>query len=219
MINVFIICCRFDVTESQLGVILIYLLTALFGPYTWDFKIPVIGMPLRTFLVFFSLGPTILQLQANLSVIRRGGIGRNKSTVADTSTIFPVLPIGVVLVLGIIIAYKSPSSLYLNHPCLYLLSFGLVAAKVINRLVVAHMSKSELDLVDSSIVGPAMLFLNQYFNCFINEYLLLWICFIYVVQDMLRYSYYVCNEICDFLGIFCFDIITPHPKKNNKNKN
>lgn len=38
--------------------------------------------------------------------------------------------------LTLMVAYKSPSSVYENHPCLYILAFGIVVAKVTNRLVV-----------------------------------------------------------------------------------
>lgn len=40
---------------------------------------------------------------------------------------------------------------------------------------VAHMTKSEMNLHDLAFLGPGLLFLNQYFNSFIDEYLVLWI--------------------------------------------
>ena len=40
------------------------------------------------------------------------------------------------------------------------------------------MTKSEMDFFDSSLLGPAMLFLNQYFNYILNEYVVLWIMFV-----------------------------------------
>lgn len=43
---------------------------------------------------------------------------------------------------------------------------------------VAHMTKSEMDYTDSSLVGPLLLFLNQYFNTFFNEYYVLWVCMV-----------------------------------------
>lgn len=43
---------------------------------------------------------------------------------------------------------------------------------------VAHMTRSELQLLDTSLLGPLLLFLNQYFNSFINEYFLLWVCMV-----------------------------------------
>lgn len=42
-------------------------------------------------------------------------------------------------------------------------------------LQVAHMTKSEMYLYDTAFIGPALLFLDQYFNSFIDEYIVLWI--------------------------------------------
>ncbi|KRT79182.1 hypothetical protein AMK59_8198, partial [Oryctes borbonicus] len=74
---------------------------------------------------------------------------------------------------------------------------------------VAHMTKSEMDYMDWSLLGPTMLFLNQYFNTFIPEYYVLWLCMIWVAIDLLRYSYQICSEICDHLRIELFRI--PYP--------
>lgn len=37
------------------------------------------------------------------------------------------------------------------------------------------MTKGEITTIDSVLVGPSLLFLNQYFNTFINEKLVLWL--------------------------------------------
>lgn len=37
------------------------------------------------------------------------------------------------------------------------------------------MTKSEMHLHDLVFLGPGLLFLDQYFNSFIDEYLVLWI--------------------------------------------
>lgn len=37
------------------------------------------------------------------------------------------------------------------------------------------MTKSELYLQDSVFLGPGLLFLDQYFNNFVDEYIVLWI--------------------------------------------
>lgn len=42
-------------------------------------------------------------------------------------------------------------------------------------LQVAHMTRSKLYLSDTAFIGPCLLFLNQYFNSFIDEYIVLWI--------------------------------------------
>ncbi|XP_069133710.1 choline/ethanolaminephosphotransferase 1-like [Argopecten irradians] len=203
---------KFDVTESQFGIIGVYFISAIVGPAIWDTVVPGVGMTLRALAVIGSLGPAIFHCKENLKIILSGGIGKNKSTIADTSTIFPVVPIGIVLGLAVMIAVKSTSNLFQDHPCLYLLSFGMVTSKVTNRLVIAHMTKSEMAMLDSSLFGPALLFFNQYFNVLIPEYLLLWICCIYCTLDILLYSRGVCKEICDFLGIYCFNI-TSKPER------
>lgn len=40
------------------------------------------------------------------------------------------------------------------------------------------MTKSEMEYMDWSLIGPAMLFFNQYFNTFIPEYIVLWLCMV-----------------------------------------
>ena len=37
------------------------------------------------------------------------------------------------------------------------------------------MTKSEMYLHDLAFLGPGLLFLNQYFNSFVDEYLVLWV--------------------------------------------
>ncbi|XP_008192558.1 cholinephosphotransferase 1 isoform X1 [Tribolium castaneum] len=155
------------------------------------------------YLGFFQLFYTFFER------IKEGGCGKNGSTVAGTSVLSPVIPFSMVLVPAFIIYQKSTQHVYEEHPALYILAFGLVAAKVTNRLVVAHMTKSEMDYMDWSLLGPTMLFLNQYFNTFIKEYYILWLCMIWVIVDLLRYCYQICQEICDFLHVELFRI--PYP--------
>lgn len=54
-----------------------------------------------------------------------------------TSVLSPVIPLSLVVVPAFIIWKKSEQNLYENHPVLYIFAFGLVAAKVTNRLVVS----------------------------------------------------------------------------------
>ncbi|CAG9822392.1 unnamed protein product [Phaedon cochleariae] len=191
---------KIDVTEAQFTIMGILLLSTIFGPSMWSMKL----LPMAV-----ACGVAVLLAQASISIIFTGGVGKNGSTVAGTSVLSPIIPFTLVLVPAFIIYKKSTQDIYQNHPALYILSFGLVAAKVTNRLVVAHMTKSEMEYIDWSLMGPAMLFLNQYFNTFINEYYILWLCLIWVAIDLVRYCYQVCEEICDYLHIDLFRI--PYP--------
>lgn len=54
-----------------------------------------------------------------------------------TSVLSPVLHIGSVIVLAMMIYKKSAIQLFEKHPCLYILAFGFVSAKITNKLVVS----------------------------------------------------------------------------------
>ncbi|KAL3189992.1 hypothetical protein MRX96_020321 [Rhipicephalus microplus] len=164
-------------------------------------QLPLFNVELRLLPVATALSVSIIMCYTDIAVILSGGVGKNGSTVAGTSVLSPSIPIALVVVPAFIIYQKSSTSIYENHPCLYIIAFGMVAAKVTNRLVVAHMCRSEMDYMDSALLGPGMLFLNQYFNTFINEYIILLVCLAYSVADLLHYSVIVCNQICAHLQI------------------
>ncbi|RWS31084.1 cholinephosphotransferase 1-like protein [Leptotrombidium deliense] len=148
----------------------------------------------------------LVMTSKNLTVILSGGVGKNGSTVAGTSVLSPFIPIAVVVIPAFVIYQKSTTHLYENHPCLYLITFGLVIAKITNKLVIAHMTKSEMEYLDSVLIGPAMLFLNQYFNSYLPEYFVLWLALVYTIADMLHYAIIACLQISGYLKINIFTI-------------
>ncbi|CAH1390052.1 unnamed protein product [Nezara viridula] len=210
---------RVDVTEAQVTIVIIHLISAVFGPEIWSWKIPYIGVPCSQGVATIFLIAFFQIFLEFCHIFWTGGVGKNGSTVAGTSVLSPIIPLSLVVVPAFIICHKSTELVYENHPVLYIMAFGLVAAKVTNRLVVAHMTRNEMDYLDTSLFGPTMLFLNQYFNFFIREYVVLWICLVWVLLDLLRYSYQVCHEICDHMRIKLFSI-TPvtNPVAANKNE-
>ncbi|XP_032511746.1 cholinephosphotransferase 1 isoform X2 [Danaus plexippus] len=202
---------RIDVTEAQYTIIGIHLISATLGPDAWATKLPSTGVGLNllsNYAVVLVTGTIVL---GYVKVIMKGGVGRNGSTVAGTSILSPVIPFSLVVVPAFIIFQKSESQVYENHPALYIIAFGMVTAKVTNRLVVAHMTKSEMEYYDWSLLGPAMLFLNQYFNHALPEYYVLWLCTIWVVVELIRYCGQICLEICDHLHISLFRITRQSP--------
>ena len=58
-----------------------------------------------------------------------------------TSVLSPAIPLGLVIVPAYIIACKSEEQIFEQHPSLYIIAFGLVVAKVTNRLVVSFFKK------------------------------------------------------------------------------
>ncbi|KAH8245876.1 hypothetical protein KR038_009935 [Drosophila bunnanda] len=197
---------RIDVTEAQFSIIAIHLVSAVLGPEIWLTKIPIVGLSWNyTILVFITFGYT-LNIINFLKMFTEGGSGKNGSSVAGTSVLSPSIPLTLVVLPALMIAQKSPQNIFTEHASVYILAFGMVAAKVTNKLVIAHMTKSEMDYLDWSLLGPSLLFLNQYFNCVVPEIWLLWFTLIWGTQDLLRYCAQVCLEICQHLRIDLFRI-------------
>lgn len=195
-----------DVTEGQLTIILIHLISAVFGTSFWD--TPIFGIELKLFPVTLcavsGLMATIMYLKI---ILFEGGAGKHGSTVAGTSIISPIIPIAMLLIMCHYIHKWSVMGIYVNHPVLFVFAWGSVSAKITCKLVLAHMSCSEMDLVDSGMLGPLILLLNQYMDCPFSEYFLLWVAFLFCWFDLLVYAIRVCRAICDYLDIFCFSIV------------
>ncbi|KAK3525670.1 hypothetical protein QTP70_004316 [Hemibagrus guttatus] len=176
-----------DVTEVQIAIIIMYLMSAFGGVSLWQTTLPGLGIKLQVFPILGIIGGFLLSTYNYFLVILSGGVGKNGSTVADTSVLSPGLHIGLILTVAFIIFKKSSSQLFEHHPCLYILTFGTAIAKISNKLVIAHMTRSKLYLSDTAFIGPCLLFLNQYFNSFIDEYIVLWIALVLSVVDLTRY--------------------------------
>ncbi|XP_055941537.1 cholinephosphotransferase 1-like isoform X1 [Argiope bruennichi] len=207
---------RFDVTEAQYTVMIIHLISAVFGPTIWSMQIPSLYIEIKFIPLFMGIIAASFAFYSNFTVIFTGGAGKNGSTVAGTSILSPFIPLALVVVPAFIIYQKSTTNIYEHHPCLYILAFGVVCSKITNKLVVAHMTKSEVEYLDSIFVGPGMLFLNQYFNTFFNEYIVLWLCLIYSTANLLHYCTIVCLQICAYLHINLF-VITPQTSPMDEN--
>ncbi|XP_056093886.1 choline/ethanolaminephosphotransferase 1b isoform X2 [Rhinichthys klamathensis goyatoka] len=196
----------FDVTELQICLVLLQMFTATVGPTFWNETIPVINIQMKMIPPLCTFIGAVFTCTNYFRVIFTGGVGKNGSTIAGTSVLSPVLHIGSVIILAMMIYKKSSVLLFEKHPCLYILAFGFVSAKITNKLVVAHMTKSEMHLHDVAFLGPGLLFLDQYFNSFIDEYLVLWISLILSLFDLVRYCVSVCNEIASHLRICVFKL-------------
>ncbi|XP_037037896.1 cholinephosphotransferase 1 isoform X3 [Bradysia coprophila] len=201
---------KVDVTEAQCTIMAIHMISAIFGPNIWMAK--VFGnFEFWNSMTIMTVVCGVWALSVTLRVIHAGGVGKNGSTVAGTSVISPILPFLAVVLPAFIISEKSVDGIFENYTSLYILAFGMVAAKVTNKLVIAHMTKSEMGYLDAGLMGPLLLFLNQYFNCFLPEYCVLWIAMIWCTLDLMRYCSQVCLEICDHLNIELFRI--PYPPR------
>ncbi|XP_072727785.1 cholinephosphotransferase 1 isoform X6 [Ciconia boyciana] len=157
---------KVDVTEVQIAITMLLLISAYGGTAVWDYKVPLVGLELKFFAVFGILCGTALSSFNYFRVIFGGGVGKNGSTIA-----------------------------------------------------VAHMTKSEICLQDTAFIGPGLLFLDQYFNSFVDEYIVLWIALFVSLFDMLRYATGVCLQIAAHLHIHVFRISSHQAPEQVQNHN
>ncbi|XGW04233.1 hypothetical protein V3C99_015411, partial [Haemonchus contortus] len=195
---------RFDVTEAQMTIIAVLFTTSILGPDVWNAG--VFGYQLRHMLLLITLVVSLYQSMSYLSVILTGGVGRNGSTVAGTSVLFPVCPLLASIVPFCMIYSKSRSAVFDENITLFVLCFGAVAAKATNRLIVGHMSRSELVLWDWIYLGPIALMLNQYYDFWVCERkLLLWVT-CYTLASLFVYCCIITRQICYHMKIYCFKV-------------
>lgn len=201
----------FDVTEAQLLIILMHILTGMFGTSMWQAEIPSTGLPFKMIPASVSIVVGLIACANYFHVIlMRGGIGKNGSTIAGTSVLSPVLPIGILIGCAYYFWRNSTTAVFEHHPVLFVMSYGMSASKLSNKLVMSCLSCSEMELLDSSFLGPVAVLISQYFRI-IDDYPALWFCFIYCTVDMISYSVKLCTVICDYLNIHCFRISMPLP--------
>lgn len=174
------------------------------------------GIRLKDVWLFFPSVLISLRVISDLyKRIVKGGIGLNGTTVAETSVLSPGMPLILLTTLILLIHLKSGSKLMEKYPVLFSVTIGICYAKISNKLIVAHMTKSTLTVIDKSWAGPGVIFLNQYFdNIFENDLILLWLCFTFVIVDFIFYVTSVYKEISSHLKIKIFKI----PYGNNKLK-
>lgn len=197
---------RFDVTEAQFTVITIHVLSAIFGLDIWSTKL--FGIELKLIPMIFTVLNEIRMLVRDLGQILSGGAGKNGSTIAGTSILSPIIPLLSVFTLTLLIYSRSASNVFVEYVALYIITFGFVSAKITCKLVVAHMSKSEMAKMDTIFIGPLILFFNQYFNTYFNEYYMLWIAFAYILLDFTLFCYSTCHQLASYLNIYVLTIKT-----------
>jgi len=202
---------EFDIVESQCIIMSIMVISGIFGPGVWFYQI--FGFTLRRlFLVPVALIAVFVSSVVQYTIHFQGA-GKGGRTVADTSVNIPLLPVLFFLVPPIAIYWKSTSGIYDQHIVLFSLTFGMLFVKYTCQIILAHMSRSPINIIDSILLVPIVIGLNQYFGNFISEYYLLYIALIYGFVNLIHYTYSICQQICRYMKINTFSIPYPPPDK------
>lgn len=128
-----------DVTEAQIGIIIIHIVSGYFGCSFWTKSLFTdMNLPRHVVYVAVALSGALRALVWDFQIILYKGAGKNGSSVAGTSVLSPVIPFSLVILPAMMIAGNgSDNGVYASNPAMYIMTFGLIAAKVTNRLVVS----------------------------------------------------------------------------------
>ncbi|XP_004349905.1 choline/ethanolaminephosphotransferase 1 [Capsaspora owczarzaki ATCC 30864] len=195
-----------DVTEGQMAVILVHLLTFFFGSSWWLEE--TFGVPRNMLIIAVSSSGIILMFFRTFQTIAQHD--PNKGTVANTSVVSPIIPCIILFVCTYISYHNSAIGLYQTHPVVFIFAFSVCFAKITNQMVIAHMSKMPFPLYDRVLLAPIALTANIYFfNSAVDELVALYVFVGVALFDLIWSSYFICNEMCVAFGIKCFTI--PYP--------
>ncbi|XP_038062440.1 choline/ethanolaminephosphotransferase 1-like isoform X2 [Patiria miniata] len=187
----------FDVLEAQQALCFGYLATAVMGPDIWAKK--AFALEWRELIIIATAMSSILKFFNQAAFVWGRG---HRVTVAGTSMLGPSLHIATAFLLTIVT--KVMTNLYERQPCVFLIIFGLIEAKMSNQFMTAYMYKSKVKLLDSTLLGPLILCVNHLLNEPIQGYALLWIVMVYCAADWLLYFRRVSLGMCRLLQVTCF---------------
>ncbi|KAI0978896.1 hypothetical protein GJ496_004912 [Pomphorhynchus laevis] len=187
-----------DVTEAQVSLIIVYITCFIWQNNYWNFEIgsDEFSITLRSLFATLLICGCMRAIVDSITVISKGGVGIQGSSIANSSIISPLFQYLLILVIAYTISHKSNSHLFENYPILYLFTFGLVWCKYTDILIV----------MDSILIGPCMLLVNQYLGYILPEHIVLYLSCVFCLFDLLRYCVRICTEISQSLGIYCFSL-------------
>eukprot|EP00730_Choanoeca_flexa_P016720 TRINITY_DN7963_c0_g1_i3.p1 TRINITY_DN7963_c0_g1~~TRINITY_DN7963_c0_g1_i3.p1 ORF type:complete len:383 (+),score=73.01 TRINITY_DN7963_c0_g1_i3:65-1213(+) len=188
-----------DVTEAQYMIIAGYLMTAFFSESLWD--VTVAGLELRQIYLATSCFAALVTAFNFLNSILEGGPGPAGTTIAETSVLSPLMPLFAML-MGL--NHMQSYSFYDELPTVFLLGAGCTTAKLTCKLIVAHMSKSQLDQFDVVHLVPVVFIMTEFTGLSHAQRGVL--CCAFWFCDLVAYGVCVVLDICQHLDIGCFYI-------------
>nr|XP_032837303.1 cholinephosphotransferase 1-like isoform X2 [Petromyzon marinus]XP_032837305.1 cholinephosphotransferase 1-like isoform X2 [Petromyzon marinus] len=197
---------RVDVTEVQVAIVVVFLLSALGGEELWSTQIPFTQQSLRLLPVLGMLGGALYALPSYaVAILRHAASGA--PAVSGGSVLPPAIPLLGLLLPALLVASVSPGvSAFVSHPCLFVLAFGVVSAKITNQLVVAHMTRSVVPMMDPILLAPLTLLIILPLTSSPTQGVVLAITMAACTLDLSTYCVSVCRQIASHLGIRVFSI-------------
>ncbi|XP_066286371.1 choline/ethanolaminephosphotransferase 1-like [Branchiostoma lanceolatum] len=181
----------------------IHAVSAIFGPAAWSAQVFSAELEVRIIVLALILVAYIFIIfEATVFISKQRNKGSNAG-LRGSSHLRTACPLLIHVMLAL--ATKGASALQ-TYPILYYLMLGLAHAKITIVLRVADATKSKMPLIDTSMLGPAMLLLSSFLGDYVSEYFVLCLALMLVGLDLVVYSTLVLRESCDYLNISCFKV-------------
>lgn len=205
------------VTEGQFTVMLLHLVTGIYGPELWvmpvyqDWEMRHVVVSICMFGVFSALYTSILEVVVYFR--------KQDSFVGEVTE----GPKAAAWQMAQFLGFVATSSAWIltgeqplmnTHPRLALMTMGFIFAFLTSRLIICHVTNTPYERVYKVLYPLPLLIVNNFLSkpLIAPEYLAVWY-FLGVVFVYFHFVISVINEITTYLNISCFTI-TPVVKKD-----
>lgn len=202
-------------SEAQWAMIITHGLTAYGGQKIWRysifsmFNVDITVTHVMALLTLVSLMNVIYD-NLNMSVLGKktpleeSGVNIPRRT--SHSIYNPLYPLGLLLFLS---WFNYVSGLFTLNSTAFIMVYGFAFAKLVIALVMANVSRGEMDKWDSSLVAPLLLTINQSLIGLIHPYTALLCALVYSMMDFARYFTYACWDLTSALDCYILSIKYP----------
>lgn len=130
-----------------------------------------------------------------------------------------LIPLVTLMILSVLIVKSNPQVLIQNQRVVLYL-YGVIFVEMVMSLMLDHMTRNKFDPFRNTLVPVFILYsivdLKVVPMNYISVYIL--VCTSGISSLLMKKTKTVITEICNALGIWVFDIVTPHPNSEKKTK-
>jgi len=199
------------VTEGQLVVMSLLILTGLFGGEMWLWRLPVVNVQLNTIPVLVGFGGVIVAISDTTYHVRKYWSENKTEQNRITEGLYQIGQFAVFESLAVIHILVTYNGLYKEHARIMLFTMGVIFSYLVSRLIISKVAHMPYPRVHDVLIPYPFIVLNSIIGGPIDEYVLSAGYLMLASAVYCHYSYSVVVEICRFLGIRCFHIVPQNP--------
>eukprot|EP01134_Creolimax_fragrantissima_P002479 CFRG2479T1 len=193
-----------DVTEGQVIMIIVHLVTAFFGPSVWRTEV-LSWMSLRALFIIVTMIAMSVSMARNIKDVilhetATGRFSKNADRYEPGYAIFSL----VILTVG----FRFTSSLWEQHPVMLTWCIGIVSAKLVCRLIISHMGKSRMVVWDKTLTCLLIL-LGSTMMTSSDDYVALLMATVYATVQFIGFAWRGINQLAIELNLPVLTI--PYP--------